>query len=173
MNTNKILELVHNDESIKESIGTKQEKTVHQFLKYYICNNSEYHEININRNVVDVLIDDHIYEIQTRSFNSLRSKLDKLLDNYQITIVYPLCIKKMLYKVDESGEIIQIRKSPKKLHPLSIGYELYKIKNYLKHPNLSFKIVLLDVNEFNTNRINRRKQTRLTRIDQYPNEILG
>lgn len=173
MNTNKILELVHNDESIKESIGTKQEKTVHQFLKYYICNNSEYHEININRNVVDVLIDDHIYEIQTRSFNSLRSKLDKLLDNYQITIVYPLCIKKMLYKVNESGEIIQIRKSPKKLHPLSIGYELYKIKNYLKHPNLSFKIVLLDVNEFNTTRINRRKQTRLTRIDQFPNEILG
>ena len=57
MNTNKILELVHNDESIKESIGTKQEKTVHQFLKYYICNNSEYHEININRNVVDVLVE--------------------------------------------------------------------------------------------------------------------
>ena len=54
-----------------KSIGTQKEKTVHQFLKYYICNNSEYHEININRNVVDILIDNHIYEIQTRSFNSL------------------------------------------------------------------------------------------------------
>ena len=171
MNINSLLEIVHNDNTIKTSIGTKQEKTVHQFLKYYICDDSTFHEININRNIVDILIDNHIYEIQTRSFNVLRNKLDKLLNNYKFTIVYPVCIKKVLYKVNEFGEVIQIRKSPKKVHPLSIGAELYKIKKYLKHPNLSFKLILLDVNEFHTTKINKRKQTRLSRIDQFPNQI--
>ena len=148
MKPKEILDLVNNDKNIKTSIGTKQEKTIHQFLKYFISNNSQYHEVKINRHIVDVLIDNHIYEIQTRSFNAFKSKLKTLLDDYLITVVYPIAQNKMLYKVNEQGEIIQVRKSPKKTHPLSIGEELYKIKDLLKHENLSFKIVLLDVDEY-------------------------
>lgn len=173
MSINEILNIVNEDKNIKETIGTKQEKTIHQFLKYYICSNSAHHEININKNIVDVLLDNHVYEIQTRSFNTMRTKLERLLPNYLVTIVYPLPIKKTIYKVDENGEISKGRKSPKAPHPLSIGRELYKIKNFLTNPNLSFKIVLLDVDEYTTLRINKRKQLRTTRIDQYPNEVLG
>lgn len=173
MKPKEILDLVNNDKNIKTSIGTKQEKTIHQFLKYFISNNSQYHEVKINRHIVDVLIDNHIYEIQTRSFNAFKSKLKTLLDDYLITVVYPIAQNKMLYKVNEQGEIIQVRKSPKKTHPLSIGEELYKIKDLLKHENLSFKIVLLDVDEYNTTRISRRKQLRLSKIDQYPKDIIN
>ena len=69
--------------------------------------------------------------------------------------------------------MVDIRKSPKKTHPLSIGEELYKIKSFLKHPNLSFKIVVFDAEEYDTTRVNRRKQTRLSKIDQYPKKILS
>ena len=172
MNTKEILDLVKNDQFIKESIGTKQEKTIHQFLKYYISNDSKNHEIKINRHIVDVLINNHIYEIQTRSFNTLKEKLKSLLIDYQITIVYPIAYTKILYKLDENGEVIQTRKSPKKTHPLSIGEELYKIKDFLKSENLFFKIVLFDVDEYNTTRVSKRKQLRTTKIDQYPKDII-
>ena len=173
METKQIIDLVNNDLSIKESIGTRKEKTIHQFLKYFISNDSKNHEVHIDKNIVDVLIDNHIYEIQTKGFNNLRIKLEKLLPNYLITIVYPVVYTKLIYKVDENGEVVDIRKSPKKTHPLSIGEELYKIKSFLKHPNLSFKIVVFDVEEYDTTRVNRRKQTRLSKIDQYPKKILS
>ena len=61
---------------------------------------------------------------------------------YPLTIVYPIMIDKTIYKIDEFGEVTNIRKSPKKISPISIGFELYKIKDFLYHPNLSFKILI-------------------------------
>lgn len=173
MNSNEILDLVSKDQNIKQSIGTKKEKTIHQFLKYYISSDSNKHEIQINRHIVDILIDNHIYEIQTKSFNVLRKKLEKFISDYLITIVYPICYNKLQYKINEYGEVVQVRKSPKHPHPLIIGEELYKIKDFLNNKNLSFKIVLLDVDEYATTRISKRKQIRLTKIDQYPKNIIN
>ncbi len=172
MDVLEILDTIKKDQAIKESIGTQKEKTIHQFLKYYLCNDSSNHEIKIGKNIIDVFIDNHIYEIQTKGFHLLRDKLTNLLDKYPFTIVYPICTNKLLYKINDFGEVISERKSPKKTHPLLLTSEMYKIKNFLKHPNLSFKIILLDVIELQTTRLNRRKQIRNTRIDQYPRTIL-
>ena len=158
---------------IKESIGTKQEKTIHQFLKYYICNDSNNHEIKIDSHIVDILINDHIYEIQTQAFDRMRNKLNSLLANYKVTIVYPIMTNKTIYKIDEFGEVQNIRKSPKKIEPMSIGFELYKIKDFLLHPNLSFKIVIFEGVEYQTTRIDKYKRTKNTRIDQYPTNIIN
>lgn len=169
---NEILELINSDEEKSESIGTKQEKTLHKFIKYYLTKDIKNHEIVINKNIIDVFLDNHIYEIQTKSFDKMRTKLSKLLDEYPITIVYPICLQKTIHKVNEDGEIISIRKSPRKTHPLNICFELYKISDYLNHPNLSYKLILFNGDEFVKERLSRRKQIRNTPIDLIPNEIV-
>lgn len=171
-NTNQVFKQIEKD-LIKESIGTQKEKTVHQFLKYYICSDPTFHEIKIGSHIVDVFQDNHIYEIQTQGFDKMRKKLDYLLNLYPVTIVYPIMIDKTIYKVDSDGVLSNGRKSPKKISSLSIGFELYKIKDYLLNNNLSFKLVLMKGDEFQTTRIDKYKRIKSTRIDQYPHEILN
>jgi hypothetical protein len=137
MNFEKIKELITKND-IQSSIGTKQERTLHQYLKYYFCNESIFHEQKCCGYIVDILKDNQIIEIQTSSFNAMRKKLACLLNKYPITIVYPIINQKLIYNLDENGELISIKKSPKKENPLKIGKELYKINNLLNHPNLKF-----------------------------------
>ena len=159
-------------DTTKESIGTKQEKTIHQFLKYYLCSDSNCHEIKLGNHIVDIFCNNHVYEIQTQSFDKMRKKLDYLLDLYPVTIVYPIMTNKTIYKVNDEGVITSCRKSPKKISPISIGFELYKIKDYLFNSNLSFKIILIEGDEFQTTRLDKYKRVKNTRIDQYPKNIL-
>lgn len=171
MDIEKINELI-NESNKASSIGTQKEKSIHQFIKYYITNDSSLHEVKVDKNIIDCFIDNHIYEIQTRAFNKLRDKLERLLDKYPFTIVYPIYTNKILYRVNNQGEIESIRKSPRKESIFTIGDELYKIKKYLKHPNLSIKLFILDINEFQKLRINKRHQERLTPIDRTVNQII-
>ena len=170
-NLEKVFEKIERD-SIKESIGTQKEKTVHQFLKYYVCSNPSFHEVKIGNHIVDILQDDQVYEIQTQGFDKMRKKLDYLLNLYKVTIVYPVMIDKTIYKVDSDGVISSVRKSPKKTSPLSIGFELYKIKDFLLNPNLSFKLVLFAGDEYQTTRLDKYKRVKSTKIDQYPRNII-
>ncbi len=160
------------DQDKKESIGTKQERTLHQYLKYYFCENPLFHEQKLNGYIVDILKDNHIIEIQTSSFNTMRKKLETLLPNYQITIVYPIIMERTLYNFNDLGELESIRKSPKKEHPLKICKELYKINHLLNNKNLSFIGVILKINEQRIPYINRYKQKRMTRINQIPYELV-
>lgn len=134
--------------TISSSIGTKQEKTLHQTIKYYLTLDEAKHEISVDKKIVDVLIDDEIFEIQTQGFDKLRTKLDVLLPNHKLTVVYPVPYIKNIYLINEQGEIINNRKSPKKGSPLEIFKELYKIKSYLKNDNLNFKIIMFNSEEY-------------------------
>lgn len=144
-----------NFEVINEVIGIQKEKILHKTLKYYISSNESNHEIKVKKSnkgilYADVLIDNHIYEIQTRSFNKLRNKLDEFLKEYQVTIVYPIAYKKNIYKIDDKGEVFGPKKSPKTGSVFDAFKELYKIKMYLKKPNISLKIILLEIDEYRT-----------------------
>ena len=137
-----------NSNNISSSIGTKQEKTLHQIIKYYLTLDESKHEVSIDKKIVDIYINNQIYEIQTQGFDKLRSKLEALLLNYKVTIVYPIPYIKQIYLINEYGEIISNRKSPKKGSALEIFKELYKIKSYLKNDNLKFKIIMFNSDEY-------------------------
>ncbi len=138
------------DQNIERNgIGTLSEKTIHAVLKSYFSPDSSYHEQRVHNYVADIQMGNQIIEIQTRAFNTLRRKLDAFLPDHKVTIVYPVAYTKWLCWVDEStGEVSKPRKSPKLGSPIQIFPELYKIKNYLNHPNLSIHIVLLDIEEY-------------------------
>lgn len=107
------------------------------------------HEIPIENYVADIYTGKEIIEIQTRQFNRMRDKLRAFLPLYPVTVVYPIPRYKWLIWIDEkSGELSAPRKSPAKGSAYQAFKELYKIKMFLKEPNLHFKFVLLDMEEY-------------------------
>lgn len=138
-----------NRERLREGIGTLQEKTVHAVLKNFYEPDPAHQEIPVGNFVADILRDNEIIEIQTRSLNAMRRKLDFFLEHYPVTIVHPVIHTKWLYWIDEeTGEITKKRKSPKTGTQYDAFYELYKIKPYLNHPNLHLCLPVIDVEEY-------------------------
>ena len=81
---------------VQQGIGTLSEKTVHAVLKNYYAPDTDMHEIPIENFVADIYTGSEIVEIQTRSFNAMRRKLDAFLPLYPVTIVYPIPHEKWL-----------------------------------------------------------------------------
>lgn len=99
----------------RQGIGTLSEKTVHAVLKHYYAPDEDMHEIPIENFVADIYTGSEIIEIQTRSFNAMRKKLEVFLPLYPVTIVYPIPHIKWLSWIDETtGEVSPKRKSPKR-----------------------------------------------------------
>ncbi len=153
-------------------IGTLAEKTMHNVLKNYYSAGEDYQEIPINEFVADIYMDGHIVEIQTGNFNKLRRKLDSFLPEYKVTIVYPMAyIRYLIYIDKETGRLSEKRKSPRKDNYYTAFKELYKIKTYLNHPNLSLKLVLLEVDEYKLEKGNGKRR-RLEKYDIVPKELI-
>lgn len=156
----------------KDKIGLLQEHTLHRVLKFYLSLEEEHHEIKIGRMYADVMLDNHIYEIQTKSFNLMRNKLEVFLKDYQVTICYPMALNKTIYLTNDFGELVSNKKSPKHANPLEIFWELYKIKNYLLNPNLHFKILMLDIDELRVEKEKTWKSRKgFERVNQIPRKI--
>lgn len=154
-------------------IGTLSEKTLHAILKNYYEPDEDKQEIPIDRYVADIFTGEEIIEIQTAQFNRMREKMDAFLPEYPVTIVYPIAREKWLYWVDpETGTISQGRKSPKKGNEYTAFPELYKIKNYLKNPNLKLKFVMLDMEEYKLlNGWGEQKKNHASKYDRIPLRI--
>lgn len=158
----------------REGIGTLGEKTLHAVLKQYIEPNKENQEVKIGSFVADIANSQGIFEIQTRGFDRLRKKLNAFLKEYTVTIVYPIPKTKWLFWIDEqTGETTKKRKSPKQGKIQDIFFELYKIKQWLDHPNLKLWMMLLDVEEYrNLNGWSADKKRGSTRFDGIPVELV-
>ncbi len=129
--------------------GTLQEKTVHAVMKLYYEPNDDYHEVPIEGFIADIYTGKRIIEIQNGNFNKLRPKLEAFLPLYPVTVVLPIPHFKWLIWMDEaSGELSEKHKSPVTGNIYHAFPELYKIKQYLGHPNLSFAFPLLDIDEY-------------------------
>lgn len=133
----------------RQGIGTLSEKTVHAVLKNYYAPDTDMHEIPIENFVADIYTGSEIVEIQTRSFNTMRRKLEAFLPLYPVTIVYPIPRIKWLSWIDEAtGEASEKRKSPKKGNAYQAFIELYKIRPFLKNANLRLRLDLIDMEEY-------------------------
>jgi hypothetical protein len=133
----------------QSGIGLLSEKTLHAVIKHYYEPDELKHEMKIDGYVVDILTDSGIIEVQTRAFNKLRKKLEILLQDYPVLLVYPLPRYKWLYWIDKTtGELTKKRKSPKLGHIYDAVPELYRIRLLLRHPNLSLCLLLVDIEEY-------------------------
>lgn len=149
--------------------GTLQEKTVHAVMKLYYEPDTDYHEVPIEGYIADIYTGRRIIEIQNGNFNRLRDKLGAFLPLYPVMVVLPIPhFRWIIYMDGESGELSSRRKSPVTGSIYSAFPELYKIKNYLTHPNLSFSFPLIDMDEYrllqSRGRGKRRKGSRYDRM---------
>ena len=151
-------------------IGTYGEKSVHAIFKNFYEPDEDKQEIPIENYVADIYNGREIIEIQTRQMNRLRDKLTAFLPLYPVTIVHPVPKQKWLIWVDEeTGELSVKRRSPKKGSPYDAFLELYKIKMFLKHPNLKIQIAMMDVEEYRLlNGWSRDKKKGSSRYDRIP-----
>lgn len=155
-------------------IGTLSEKTVHAILKNYYEPDEDRQEIPIENYVADIYANGEIIEIQTRQFDKMRGKLTAFLPLYPVTIVYPIPREKWIIWIDEeSGELSKKRKSPLKGTPYTVFPELYKIKMFLKDPNLRLRLVLLDMEEYKLlNGWSKDKKKGASRYDRIPTQLV-
>lgn len=149
--------------------GTLQEKTVHAVMKLYYEPDIDYHEVPIEGYIADIYTGSRIIEIQNGNFNRLRDKLKAFLPLYPVMVVLPIPhYKWVIYMDEESGELSGKRKSPVTGSIYSAFPELYKIKNFLTHPNLSFAFPLIDMDEYrllqSRGKGKRRKGSRYDRM---------
>lgn len=108
-------------------IGTMKEKTLHLVIKEYFATEGSLTEYPVLGHYADVFKDDLIIEIQTAHLNKLRKKLDTLLKEYKVMVVYPIIHRKWLYWIDpDNGEI-----SKKDFHLEKVQF-MTASENYIK-----------------------------------------
>jgi len=158
----------------KCSVGTLNEKTLHSALKHYFEPDTTNHEIMIGSNIADIVTEKGIIEIQTQSFEKLRSKLTEFLEISPVTVIYPLPrIKWLLWIDNKTGAVSKKRKSPKQGKIVDAIPELYKIKPFLTHRNFYLCIALVDMEEYRyLNGWSEDKKRGSTRCNRIPVEVV-
>ena len=93
--------------------------------------------------VADVLIGERIIEVHTGTFGTLRRKLPKLLERFQVTLVYPVARDRYIVKVPAHPDAPTTRrKSPKHDSVFLVFTALVSIPKLLQHPNLTLDVVM-------------------------------
>ena len=97
---------------------------------------------------VDILRDKLLIEIQTGNFSAVKKKLNKLLLNNKVRLVYPIAKLKWIVNVSGSGEFVSRRKSPKKGRLIDLFYELVYTPCLVKEKNFSLEVLLIEEEEY-------------------------
>lgn len=166
-------EKVFNEYKERKQIGMLMEKNVHSIIKYYLESNKDYHEIKVDSFYADIKKDNHIYEVQTRSFDKLRGKLDLFLQTNDVTVVYPIDHKKWILWIDkEDGCVKEKNLSHHTGNINKVFKELYKIKPYLTNPHLHLKLLLIDLEETRIlDGYSKDKKKGSTKLNKYPLDL--
>lgn len=156
------------------TIGTLNEKAVHNALKRYYCDPDGV-EVKIGGFYADGVGESGIYEIQTATFSKLNKKLSAMLRACHVTVVYPYeQIVRVLSVCEQTGEILS--SSRRKNNSFSQFFlELYRIKAFLTNPNLTVCVAMLETerrNYFRDAAKHRRKGMKKEKIPlRYLEEI--
>ena len=135
--------------SSRNVIGVLSEKTLHSVIKRFIEPNEALQEVKVGGYYADIKNHDGIFEVQTRSFNRLRTKLATYLEAERVTVVYPIPATKRLIWIDaQTGELTSPRKSPKRGSYFDAFPELYKLDMLIANESLRVLLLMIDMDEY-------------------------
>ena len=124
-------------------IGVLREGPLHRELKTMLSAPGDQFEVRVDGYVIDLVrADGELVEVQTGGFSPLRAKLDALLDRHRVRIVHPIPTQRRIVRVDEDGEVLSERPSPKKPGAATIFEGLVSFPTLLSHPNLVIEVLL-------------------------------
>ena len=126
------------------TIGVLREGRLHAAVKALLATPGDRLEVPVGRFVIDLVRSDgELVEIQTGGFGALGAKLDALLDEHRVRIVYPVAAERRIVRVDDHGLIVSIRRSPKRATTVEVFDRLVAFPALLTHPNLTIEVLLL------------------------------
>jgi hypothetical protein len=125
-------------------IGVLGEGPLHAAVKALLAEPGDRLEVPVGRFVIDLVrADGELVEVQTGNFGALGSKLDALLDEHRMRIVHPVAAECRIVRVDEHGQILSARRSPKRATAVAVFDKLVAFPSLLTHPNLTIEVLLL------------------------------
>lgn len=128
-------------------VGTLGEKPLHAALKRWYAERGDRVEVPVDGFVIDLVRDDLLIEIQTRSFSSMKRKLAALLETHHVHLVHPIGVQKWIVKVDADGAEISRRKSPKRSSAVDLFDELVSFPHLVAHPGFTIEVLLVHEEE--------------------------
>jgi hypothetical protein len=125
-------------------IGVLGEGPLHAAVKELLAQPGDRLEVAVGRFVIDLVrADGELVEIQTGGFGKLGRKLDALLDEHRMRIVHPVAAERRIVRVDDHGEVLASRRSPKRATAVEVFDKLVAFPALLTHPNLTIEVLLL------------------------------
>ena len=136
-----------NAEPETRGINTMQEKSLHAALKAWYARPGDRFEVEIGGYVIDLVQDGLLIEIQTGNFSSIKNKLNALLPDHPVRLVYPIAKDRWIVKTANDGRRLSRRKSPKHGNILHAFQQLVYIPHLLTDHNLSLEVLLVQDEE--------------------------
>lgn len=127
------------------------EYTLHSALKQWHSLPGDMFEVNIGGFVVDVVQGSLLVEIQTKNFSAAKRKLQRLVGDHKVRLVYPIAKQKWIVRVAQSGEPLSRRKSPKKGRLVDLFHELVRLPDLIEHRNFSLEVLMIEEEEVRCN----------------------
>lgn len=129
-------------------ISTWNEGPLHAGLKAWYAQPGDALESNVDGFIIDIVRDDLLLEIQTRSFSTMKQKLLTLTKSHRVRLIHPIAREKWIVKLDDSRENeISRRKSPKRGHIVHLFDELVSFPRLVANPNFSLEVVFIQEEE--------------------------
>ncbi len=155
-------------------IGALSERSLHRILKLYTDPCRENHEVSYLGYVVDVMNSDGITEVQTRDFARLLPKLEALLAEERVTVIYPITRIRTLVWLDPlTGETSKPRRSPRRGRLSDALPELSRISHLVGGGNLTVKLFLLDTEDYKVqNGRGKDRKHYAMRYERLPTELV-
>ena len=130
--------------------STLNETKLHNSLKNLYCTIYEgYTEVEKDGYVYDIITKNgNAVEIQTKNLSRLMPKILRTIDyGHNIKLVHPIIITSRIHLIDEQGNTISNRKSPKRGSIYDILKELTGLYEVLLNKHFSLEIVEIEITE--------------------------
>jgi len=130
-------------------INTWNESLLHEELKGRYGKKGDTLEAPVGESICDVLhADGSVTEVQTAHLGKLKGKLERLLTQRKVRLVYPIAQTLRIETLNVDGTPKSSRKSPKKGSIFQIFPELTGIYHLFDTNRLELEVVFTDVTEY-------------------------
>ena len=137
----------------RAGINLYSEYSLHEQLKAYLAKPGDRLEALVEGKVIDLVrADGELVEVQTGHLGQLKPKvLGLAAKGYKVRVVYPVSAERELRRLDPlTGEILSVRKSPKRGDEYSFFDELVHAPEFIAAHNVIFETLFVKTAETKT-----------------------
>jgi hypothetical protein len=148
----------HAEKNASHRITTLNESPLHKAIKRRLSEPYDCFETLVDGYVVDIVRGDLLIEIQTANVAKIRRKLETLARNHSVRLVLPVTTERWIVRVDDAGDVIGRRRSPKHKRIEHIFDELVHAPGLLDLPGLTVEVLLTEEEELRRQVKDRRRR---------------